>query len=391
MPQTYPGRARVLVLLVISQFLCVSLWFAGNSVIRDLVAEFGLMPEVIGHLTTSVQLGFIGGTLVFAALAIADRFSPSGVFLVSALIAACCSAGMVISEGEMSMMYGSRFLTGFFLAGVYPVGMKIAADYYQHELGKALGYLVGALVLGTAFPHLLVYLQTGWDWRIVMLTTSLMSVAGGLLVYFFIPDGPYRTRHFNFKVGSFLKVFSQKEFRAIAFGYFGHMWELYAFWTFVPYVVGRTICTAALDEKCVALISFGVIAAGALGCVQGGYIARKVGSYRVAFRALLISGICCAVSPWILTLSIDWVVLLFLIFWGVVVILDSPQFSALVTQTVPDGYRGTALTAVLSLGFGVTVLSIQLVTWMIAFIRVEFIFLLLLPGPVLGVLAMKRM
>jgi MFS family permease len=382
------SKARVLWLLVVSQFACISLWFAGNSVISDLIREFSMVPGDVGYLTSAVQSGFIGGTLIFAFLAIADRHSPSKVFLASAIIAALCNSLMIFSDGNLWIMYGSRFLTGVFLAGIYPVGMKIAADHFSKDLGKALGYLVGALVLGTAFPHLLKHFQTGLPWKSLMITTSFLSVLGGVIVYLFIPDGPYRLKASGFKNVHMLHAFKSKPFRAVAFGYFGHMWEVYSFWAFVPFIISGILIATGTPESLTSLYAFIMIAMGALGCVGGGYLARKYGSYKVALVSLIFSGLCCLFSPFFFQQAgIVWT-LLFLAAWGAAVVMDSPQFSAMVAGLAPDENRGTTLTIVTCIGFSITIVSIQLLAWMIPLVPSTYLFTLLFPGPVFGVISM---
>lgn len=182
----------ILPVIVISQFFCTSLWFAGNGVINDLVINFDLNVTALGHLTSAVQFGFITGTLIFALLTIADRFSPSKVFLMSALLGSLFNLGVIWEGNSWISLLFLRFSTGFFLAGIYPVGMKIAADYYEKGLGKSLGFLVGALVIGTAFPHLLREITDTYSWKTVIIATSSLAMMGGILMVIMVPDGPYR-------------------------------------------------------------------------------------------------------------------------------------------------------------------------------------------------------
>ena len=219
---------RILPAIIISQFAGTSLWFAGNAVLPDLQRLWGLSPRALGYMTSSVQLGFIAGTLVFAVLAISDVFSPRKIFLICSLIGAFCNAGVYLFADGLSSLMVFRFLTGFFLAGIYPVGMKIAAGWYQQDLGRALGYLVAALVLGTAFPHLLKAMSQSLPWSSVILTVSAIAAFGGLLMVVLVPDGPYLAKGSKFDPGALKKIFQSKNFRSSAFGYFGHMWELYA-------------------------------------------------------------------------------------------------------------------------------------------------------------------
>jgi len=374
--------ARVLPLIVLAQFCCTSLWFASNAVMDQLADAFALAPAVLGHLTSAVQFGFLLGTLVFAILSVADRFSPSRVFVVCAVVAAFGNIGALLPANGLFSLLAFRFIVGFCLAGIYPVGMKIASDYYAAGLGRSLGYLVGALVLGTAFPHLLGSFSVALAWPSVLLFTSFLAVGGGLLLWFFVPDGPLRKASGRQDFSAFLTVFRQPDFRGAALGYFGHMWELYAFWTFVPLIIFQFGGTAVN----VSWWSFLVLGTGALGCVVGGYWSREIGPGRVAFIALIGSGICCLLSPWLFP-TVPILVLPFLLVWGLLVTMDSPQFSTLVATHASPETKGTALTIVNCLGFGLTIVSIQLLNYLSATIDPAFLYLALVPGPLLGLWA----
>ena len=375
--------ARILPVIVASQFAGTSLWFAGNAVLGDLQQAWGLAPDALGYVTSAVQLGFICGTLVFAFLAVADRYSPRLVFLLCSLAGAAANLGVLAADGGLTTLLAYRFATGFFLAGIYPVGMKIAAGWYRTGLGNALGFLVGALVLGTAFPHLLKALGQSWPWEWVLAGVSLIAASGGLLMYLLVPDGPNLGKGSKFDPRALAAVFASKGFRASAFGYFGHMWELYAFWAFVPVVL-----VARAPEFNVPLWSFIIIAVGALGCVVGGLLSLRAGSARVAQVQLAASGVCCLISP-LLLLAPPPVVLAFLIFWGIAVVGDSPQFSALNAANAPRESVGSALTIANCIGFAITIGSIQLLNTVSGTLPVEYLFLLLAPGPALGLLALR--
>ncbi len=383
-------QTRTLTLIVGAQFLCTSLWFAGNAVMNDLVLEMNLTTDFLAHLTSAVQFGFISGTLVFALLAIADRYSPSKVFFISAIIAALFNA-LVGWEGmgpfELLLF---RFLTGFFLAGIYPIGMKIASDYSREGLGKSLGYLVGALVLGTAFPHLIKSFTLGLPWRSVMYGTSVLSVAGGVAMQWLVPDGPFRKVGQRLQMTAFLSGFRNRDFRAAAIGYFGHMWELYAFWAFVPVMLSVYATTYPDQRVDVPQMSFAIIGFGSLACVAGGYLSQVFGTKRIATLSLILSGMCCLFSPLILSQSSLVILLAFLFFWGLVVIADSPLFSSLIARYAPAETRGTSLTIVNCLGFSITIISIQLLNYLMTRWEAHNLFVLLAIGPILGVTALLR-
>jgi MFS family permease len=374
----------------VSQLAGTSLWFAGNAVLADLQQQLALPEAALGYVTSAVQFGFIAGTLVFAFFAIADVFSPRRVFFACALLGALANAASAALAEGLSSLLALRFVTGFFLAGIYPVGMKIAAGWYERDLGKALGFLVGALVLGTAFPHLLKGLGGTLPWQAVMFATSAFAALGGLIMLAFVPDGPHLARGARFDARAFGAIFAAPRFRASAFGYFGHMWELYAFWAFVPFVLGAHVAAGGGAGLNIPLWTFAVIGAGAAGCVAGGLVSLRSGSAPVAFAQLLASGACCALSP-LLFHAPTPVFLAFLLFWGIVVVGDSPQFSALNAANAPRERVGSALTIANCIGFSITIASIELLNLAAAFVPGQWLLVLLTPGPILGLLALMRL
>jgi len=376
----------VLPVIIFSQFAGTSLWFAGNAVLGDLQRQWGLATEALGYATSAVQLGFITGTLAFAFFAVSDRWSPRNVFFLCSFAGALSNLGIyAFAEGFWSLL-GFRFLTGFFLAGIYPVGMKIASGWYRSDLGNALGFLVGALVLGTAFPHLLKGLGQQFPWETVMLAVSAVAALGGLLMLILVPDGPYLTKGAKFDPAALAAIFRSRRFRASAFGYFGHMWELYAFWAFVPFVLAAHSVQRSPDLN-ISMWAFLVIAAGFLGCALGGIVSLRWGSARVAFAQLACSGLCCAASPLFFDAPTG-AFLAFLFFWGIVVVGDSPQFSALNAQNAPRELVGSALTIGNCIGFSITIASIQLLNSLASSTSAAYLFLALTPGPILGLIAL---
>lgn len=378
----------ILPTLVIAQFCCTSLWFAGNAVMEDLVKNFHLSPTALGDLTAAVQFGFIAGTLLFALLSIADRYSPSIVFALCALGGAGCNVVLTQGWNTIWSMLFFRFLTGFFLAGIYPVGMKIAADYYEKGLGKSLSFLVGALVLGTVFPHLLNAFSTAFSWKMVLVCTSAMAILGGLSIFSFVPDGPYRKPSQKLDLKGFIKVFQHGPFRRAAFGYFGHMWELYAFWAFIPVILLTYMDLHEHTSINISLFSFLIIGVGSIACFIGGYIASILGIQKTASLALFASGLCCLFSPLLFFITSLPIFLSFLFFWGMAVIIDSPLFSTLVANHAIPEMKGTALTIVNCVGFSITIFSIQLLNTLFQWMNPVYIFIFLAFGPVLGLLAL---
>jgi MFS family permease len=337
-----------------------------------------------------VQFGFIIGTLTFAILNIVDRFSPSKVFLISALLGSLFNLGIMWEGNNLNSLLSLRFFTGFFLAGIYPVGMKIATDYYEKGLGKALGFLVGALVVGTAFPHLLKNMTDTYPWEYVLIITSSLAVLGGLLMVIMVPNGPYRKPLKRIDLVAFFSVFRNRNFRFVTFGYFGHMWELYAFWVFVPLMLKKYSIEHSQTIFNIPILSFLIIGIGGLACVLGGYLGHTLGTKRTASIALLLSCVCCLISPLIFASESESLFIGFLIFWGIVVIADSPLLSTLVAHNVSAEKKGTALTIVNCIGFSITIISIQFITGMIEWTNSNGIYTILAIGPVLGLIALTK-
>lgn len=357
---------RILPVLVLSQFAGTSLWFAVNAVMPDLQAAWMLPPTAVATVTSAVQLGFVAGTLVFALLMLADRFAPERVFLACSLAGALANGAIAFLDGQFAALVALRFAVGFLLAGIYPVGMKIAASWYREGLGAALGVLIGALVLGTALPHGLraVAGQGGPDlvrfgglaaWQSVILAVSLLAALGGVATALLVPahpaSGGSAARITPQALGA---IWSDRRLRASVFGYFGHMWELYSVYVLVPAIVATRMADAA-----VSAMAFWTIAAGAVGCAGGGVLARRWGSARVAQWQLAASGACCLLAP--LMLAAPWPLFVaWLLVWGVTVAGDSPQFSALTARNAPSAVVGSVLTFSNCIGFAISVASIEL-------------------------------
>ena len=356
---------RILPVIVLSQFAGTSLWFAVNAVMPDLQQAWNLPAEAVGALTSAVQLGFVAGTLAFALLMVADRFSPSRVFLACAVLGALANAAVVLLNGQFTLLLVLRFAVGFLLAGVYPVGMKIAASWYRERLDAVMGVLIGALVLGTALPHGLRALgvdATGAGialfglapWQVVVLSVSLLATLGGVATALWVPDSPTLSRGARITPRALSVIWTDRKVRASVFGYFGHMWELYAFFVLLPLVLA-----SRLPATQVSAAAFVVIAGGFVGCAGGGLLARHWGRARVAGGQQGVSGLCCLLAPVMLVAPLP-VFVLWLLVWGVTVSGDSPQFSTLTAHNAPREIAGSVLTFSNCIGFIISVVSIEL-------------------------------
>lgn len=381
---------RTIFVLSAAVLLATAPWLAGSAVADSLASKWQLSPGRVAWLTISTQLGFIVGTLLYAISNVADRYSPRWVFVVSALGGAVFNLGFAyLSEGFVSASC-FRFATGLTLAGVYPVGMKIVTSWFRSALGLGLSIMVAALTLGSSMPFLVRATGTQLPWQSTVAIASAAAVAGSLLVALGVRDGPYLAAKARFDASMIWKIFGNRSFRLSSLGYFGHMWELYAFWTLIGAYLNRAPALSGTAIELRAPLAFLTIAVGAFGCVGGGFLSRRVGPRRVALWALLLSSSCCVLSGLAFDLSLPWLAV-FVLVWGVVVVADSPQFSTLAAQTCPKEYVGTALTIQNGIGFAITVASIQLLSLLAGDAGWQWAFLLLAPGPILGAVATWRL
>jgi MFS family permease len=382
-------RRRALVLLALSLVLAMTTWFSASAVVPQLRSEWGLSDGAAAWLTIAVQIGFVAGAVASSVLNLSDVLPSRRVILGGALGAAAANGAIAVASGA-AFAIPLRFATGFFLAGVYPPALKLIATWFIRGRGTAVGIMVGALTVGSAGPHLVNGLG-GLDWQVVILVTSLLTIAGGLIGGFAVGDGPYPFPRATFDPSQSRIVFANRGVRLASFGYFGHMWELYAMWAwFVVFFSDQLAGRGITPGTAPAYATFAVIGVGGAGCWIGGVLGDRWGRTNTTAAMMAISG-ACALLIGLLFDAPSWVVLLVGLVWGFAVVADSAQFSTMVTELADQAYVGTALTLQLAVGFTLTVATIWLIPVLEDALSWRWAFAFLVPGPLLGIAAMVRL
>ena len=378
----------MLATLAIVEFLGMTLWFSATAVTPSLIDHFAMSPARAAWLTMAVQAGFVVGTLASAVANLADILNARVLVFLGATVGALANAAVLwASSGATAIAL--RFLTGMALACVYPPAMKIAAGWFRERRGFALGILIGALTLGKAFPHLLTAIY-GQAWREPMLLASGLAIVGGVLSLIVVRDGPFVAATSRFDPHAIRRILASRGARLATFGYLGHMWELYAMWTWIAVLATASFTAAGVGGAAAAgsLAAFLAIGSGALGCALAGWFADRLGRARVAIWAMWTSAACAALTCVVFGASPVWFFALSMI-WGFAVVADSAQFSALVSEHAPADHVGTALTLQTCLGFLLTIATIEVLPRVAALVGWRWASLLLVPGPVLGIVAMN--
>jgi len=382
-------RWTALALLSIALLLSMSLWFGVSAVAPRLSVEWKLDPSTAAWLTLAVQIGFVAGTLASALFNLPDVIRVRHLFAFSAFAGAAVNALLATLVHSGASAIALRFATGVFLAGVYPPGMKIIATWFRTGRGFALGVLIGALTLGKASPYLVNAIGSA-NWRVHAAMASIFAAIGGAIVLFFLRDGPYALPNQPFDISQVANIVRDRGVRLANFGYFGHMWELYAMWTWAPAMIRASIARSGGDPAIADAASFAVIGCGAIGCVAAGLLADRYGRTLVASVAMAISGACCIAIGFLFGGSPS-LLLAVAALWGASVVADSAQFSAVITELGDPRYVGTALTMQTCIGFLITTISIRLMPLLVDTVGWSWAFVALAPGPFLGIVAMLRL
>jgi MFS family permease len=383
-----PGHWRALTLLAITLVLSMSTWFSASAVIPQLRREWLLSDSAAAWLTIAVQLGFVCGALVSSLLNLSDIIPPRHMILGGSIGAATVNLLLDVAGGG-TLGIPLRFATGFFLAGVYPPAFKLMSTWFRRGRGIALGILVGAISVGSAMPHLVNGLG-GLDWRLVIYATSALTLVGGLITEFAVTEGPFPFPRATFDVRQAGRVFANRGVRLASFGYFGHMWELFAMWAWFVVFFSDELAARGSSASSAAYATFAVLSIGALGSWLSGILAERWGRTKTTALLMGISGSCCLLVGAVFG-GPAWLVLIVSLVWGLTVVADSAQFSTMVTELADQAYVGTALTLQLAVGFALTVATIWLIPLLENVFGWRWAFAFLAPGPALGALAMLRL
>ncbi len=377
-----------ILLIVLAQMFGTSLWFSTNGVLKQIEQIWSLSTSDLGLLTNSVQFGFIIGTLLFSVTGFADKFKPSRIVMLCCFLGATSNALIVFEEISFTSVIFSRLVVGVALAGIYPIGMKLIISWNPQKAPNTLGLLVGMLVLGSSLPYLIRALGISFDWHYTVIITSGLCYIAGVTIYL-MGDGPHLVTYEkpSFRLlDQVSELLGNRKYIASAVGYFGHMWELYAFWTCVPILIAISVSQHEIDKQefIISLLSFLIIGIGFISCVLGGILAKPFGSSRVASLSLALSLSICLIYPLLGNLSF-FLDLFLLMLWGFFVISDSPQFSAISASVCPKHLVGTALTTQNCVGFSISMITIFLTTHFHESLGLYFVWILL-PGPILGLI-----
>jgi len=389
------NRWRALTVISVSVLFALSLWFSATAVLPQLFEEWQLTSQQSASMTTAVQFGFIVGALFLTWTRLADTVNGRYLFAVSAIIGALSNYLFTLSP-TITMALLMRFLTGVMLAGVYPTSVRLVSTWFQTRKGTAVGIIIGALTVGSALPHLVKTFASEVDWENVIYASSMLAILAALMMYFILPDAQQQVTkaQLNQHENAFQKVLRNQPVMLSNYGYFGHNWELYAMWTWMPLFLMASIQQAELPQtvqQLAPILAFCIIGiAGAIGAVCGGLIADKIGKAQLAKWSMIVSGLCSLCIGFTYGGSI-WLTVFIALIWGAAIIADSAQFSALATEYADPYAVGTALTFQMAVGYLLTIISIYTVPLFVDLVSWQWAFCILAIGPFLGAYSMQRL
>ena len=385
------GSWRALIWIGLSELFALSLWFSASVIAPELIEVWNLSSNSEGWLSTSVPIGFVIGALFSSYFGVADRFNPRKVFAVSVFLGAILNALLILVDYAFFGIL-LRILTGITLAGVYPIAVKILSQWFPQKRGFAIGILIAALTLGSSLPHFVIMFFSSLNWKLVIICTSALALLSAIIVTYILEDAPIMSEKSPFSLKLIKKVVTNKPVMLANYGYFGHMWELYAMWTWLPAFLTASFSAYSPEfpHWFIALSSFISIGiAGGIGCVVGGLISDKIGRANLTIISMFISAICSILIGFTFGQFI-WITLIICIIWGMSVISDSAQFSAAVSEIAEVEYVGTALTFQMCIGFLITIFSINLIPIIQRIVGWEWVFTILAIGPILGIVFMVK-
>lgn len=382
---------RTLLLLAVAELLAMVVWFSASAVTPQLTALWQLDDSGQAWLTMSVQIGFVFGALGSSLLTLADRFPARWFFIIATFAAAGTTALIpLLAVESFTLALMLRFATGVFLAGVYPVGMKIMATWTKEDRGLGIGLIVGALTIGSAMPHLINAIGDMGAWEWVLYAAAGLAALGGVIAYFFVHEGPYTSKAAKFSIGDVKYVLRNRRVMLANLGYLGHMWELYAMWAWLFAFLTASFAASGVGGQWAGIVTFIAIAVGGIGSVVAGKVADNVGRAEVCTTSMIVSGACAVIIGQFFGAH-PLLVGGLAIVWGLFIVADSAQFSASVSELCDRRYLGTALTLQTSMGFLLTLFTIRMIPTLQAMVGWEWAFAFLALGPLAGIWAMQTL